>query len=159
MAHWFLSWRVYIWSAVTHHRPTMSDLKRIKKLQQISYLSFTLLWSRKSAFPLIMSCICTMPFATHVYDLFEVVMYRFSQIVCLCTWIISTVGIWIFSKFAPMMECFSIQFVSNITWDSITFEIIIQVIRFVKDLAHVYCVRLLLRSRNLDTKFPAITKI
>ena len=37
-----------------------------------------------------------------------------------------------FLKFAPIMECFFIEFVSNIYWDSITFEIIIQVTRFVK---------------------------
>ena len=37
-----------------------------------------------------------------------------------------------FFKFAPIMESFFIEFVSDITWDSMTFEIIIQVISFVK---------------------------
>ena len=35
-------------------------------------------------------------------------------------------------KFAPIMECFSIEYVSDITWDSVTSEIIIQINSFVK---------------------------
>ena len=68
--------------------------REFKKLQLISYFSLISLWLRKSPFPLIMSCIWTMPFAAqldHMYGLFEIVMYLFSQIVWL--WIISTVGI------------------------------------------------------------------
>ena len=55
--------------------------RELKKLQLISYFSLISLWLKKSQFPLIMSCIWTMPFQAqldHIYGLFEIVMYLFS---------------------------------------------------------------------------------
>ena len=72
--------------------------REFKKLHLISYFSLISLWLRKSPFSLIMSCIWAMPFAAqldHIYGLFEIVIYQFSQIIWLC--IISTVGILISS--------------------------------------------------------------
>ena len=68
--------------------------REFKKLQLVSHFSLISLWLRKSPLSLIMSCIWTMPFAAqldHIYGLFEIEIYLFSQIVWLSK--ISTVGI------------------------------------------------------------------
>ena len=88
-AHWFLSWLVYFWSVVAI--PSKDCVW--SEENSMNWEFFNLAVVKKVTFSLIMSCSPAHVAAQldHIYGLFEIIIYLFSQIVWLC--IISTVGI------------------------------------------------------------------
>ena len=107
--------------------------REFKKLQLISYFSLISLWLKKGTISfndyMYLDDAFRSPVGPYIRSIWHrnvsvfpnsLVMYNFYG------WSSD------FLKFAPIMECFFIEFVSNINWDFITFEIIIQITSFVK---------------------------
>ena len=135
-AHWFLFWPVYFWSAVAIPSEDCAWSEESSRNCNWSRFFFNLAVVKK----------VTIFFNNVMYldDAFRSLVGPYIRSIWNRNISVfpNSLVMYNFLKFAPIMECFFIEFVSDITWDSITFELIIQVISLVK-----FCCRISSFSR------------